>query len=86
MNKRTNEQLCWTSLQSDQHAARMSRVSSRYQSISAAGAGPQRQTRLPLLLLLIDGTDRRTDGRILNRVMTVTAYYVDRVIHRVTVT
>jgi len=34
-----------------------------YRSISAAGACAQQQTsRTPLLLLSIDGTDRRTDG------------------------
>jgi len=34
-----------------------------YQSISAADAGAQQQTRRPPLLLSIDGTDRRTDER-----------------------
>jgi len=44
------------------YAARVS--SSSYQSISAACARPQQQTRWPPLLLSIDGTARRTDGRI----------------------
>jgi len=34
-----------------------------YRSISAADAGAQQQTRRPPMLLSIDGTDRRTDGR-----------------------
>jgi len=46
------------------YAARMSRGSSSYRSISAARARPQQQTRRPLLLLSIDGTDGRTDGNI----------------------
>ena len=46
------------------YAARMSRGSSGYRSISAARARPQQHTRRPpLLLLSIDGTDRQTDGR-----------------------
>jgi len=56
----------------------MSRGSSSYRSTapSAARARPQQQTRRPLLLLLsIDGTDRRT----LDRFMTITAFYVDGV-------
>ena len=45
------------------YAARMSRGSSSYRSTFAARAQPQQQTRRPLLLLSIDGTDERTDGR-----------------------
>ena len=44
------------------YAARTSRSSSSYGSISAARARPQQQTRRLLLLLSIDSTDgRRTD-------------------------
>ena len=58
-----------------------------YQSISPAGARAQQQTRRTPLLLSIDGTDRhtdrrtdgRTDGRTLDRFMSPTAYYADRV-------
>ena len=42
-----------------------------------ARAGPQQQTRRPPLLLSIDGTDRQTDGRTLDRFMTLTAYCAD---------
>jgi len=38
-----------------------------YQSISAASARVQQQTSRTPLLLSIDGTDGRTDGRILDR-------------------
>ena len=43
-------------------------------------ARPQQQTHRPPLLLSTDGTDRQTDGRTLDRYMTFTAYYTDRVI------
>jgi len=46
------------------YAARMSRGSSSYRSISAARARPQQQTSRPPLLLSIDGTDGQTDGNI----------------------
>jgi len=49
----------------------MSRGSSSYRSISAARARPQQQTRRTSLLLSIDGTDRLTDGRTLDRFMTL---------------
>jgi len=60
-------------------AVRLLRSSSSYRSIdlSAADARPQQQTHQPPLLLSIDGT--RTDGRTLDRFMTLTAYYADRV-------
>ena len=53
----------------------MSHGNSSYRSISAACARPQQQTRgrQPLLLLLIDGTDRQT----LNCFMVLTTYYVN---------
>jgi len=38
-----------------------------YRSIFAADAGAQQQTRQPPLLLSMDGADRRTDARPLNR-------------------
>jgi len=57
------------------YAARMSRSSSSYRSMSAARAGPLQQTRRPPMLLSIDGTDR-TDGRTRDRFMTLTAYYM----------
>ena len=60
----------------------MSRGSSSNRSISAARARPQQQTRRPPLLLSIDGTDRpdgQTEGRTLDRFMTLTAYYADQV-------
>ena len=47
----------------------------RPRTILAPCARPQQQTRRPPLLLSID----RTDGRILDRFMTFTAYYADRV-------
>jgi len=50
---------------------RMSRASGPLQ--------PQQRTRRPPLLLSIDGTDRRTHGRTLDRLMTLTAYVADRV-------
>jgi len=53
----------------------MPRRSSRYGSMSAALARPQQQTSLPPLLLSIDGTD----GRTLDRFMTLSVYYADRV-------
>jgi len=56
----------------------MSRSSSSYRSIFAARARPQQQTRRLPLLLSIDGTDRQTDGRTLDRFMTLTAYCADR--------
>jgi len=40
----------------------LSRMGSRYWSISAARARAQQQTSRTTLLLSIDGTDRRTDG------------------------
>jgi len=43
-------------------------------SISAAGAGAQQQTSRTPLLLSIDGTDRRTDGRTPDR-------YIDPALH-----
>jgi len=56
----------------------------RCRSISTARARAQQQTSRTLLLLSIDGTDRRTDGqaehRTLDRFKTLTAYYADRVI------
>ena len=68
------KQVSWTCLQSDQKIRDASRgtTSSNYRSISAAGARPQQQTRRPPLLS-IDWTDRRTDGRTLDRLMTLTA-------------
>ena len=51
------------------YAARMLRGSSSYRSISAARARPQQQTRRLPLLLSIDGTDRRMDGRTLDRLL-----------------
>jgi len=68
------KQVSWTCLQSDQNLRDASRgtTSSNYRSISAAGARPQQQTRRPPLLS-IDWTDRRTDGRTLDRLMTLTA-------------
>jgi len=36
-------------------------------AFAAASAGAQQQTRRTPPLLLIDGTDRRTDGRTLDR-------------------
>ena len=45
------------------YAARVSRGSCSYRSISAVCARPQQQTRRPPLLLSINGTDRRTDTR-----------------------
>ena len=47
------------------YAARVSRVSTSFRSISAARARPQQQTRRTPLLLLIDGTHThaRTDGQ-----------------------
>jgi len=58
------------------YAARMSRGSSSYRSISAAGS---QQTRRPPLLLSIDGTEGQSDGRTLDRYMTLTLYYAGRV-------
>ena len=63
------------------YAARMSLCSSSYRSIYAARARPQQQTRCPPLLLSIYRTERRTDGRTLDRFMTLTACYADRVIN-----
>ena len=40
-----------------QHGARS------YRSMSAIDAGAQQQTRRPQLLLLVDGTEERTDRR-----------------------
>jgi len=64
------------------YAARVSRVSSSFRSISAARARPQQQTRRTPLLLLIDGTHThgRTDRRTLGRFMTLTASCADRAI------
>ena len=45
------------------YAARVSRGSCSYRSISAVCARPQQQTRRPPLLLSINGTDRQTDTR-----------------------
>ena len=59
------------------YAACVSRGSSSCRSVSAAGARLQQQTRRPLLLLSIDGTDRRTDGRTLDRFLTLSACYAD---------
>jgi len=59
----------------------MSCGGSSYQWISAARARRQQQTRRPPLLLSIDGTDRQTDGRTLDRFMTLTAHNMDRVIN-----
>jgi len=42
-----------------------------------ACARAQQQTRQLTPLLWIDGTDRRKDGRTLNRFMMLTAHYVD---------
>jgi len=53
--------------------------SSSYRSTSAARARAQQQTCQ--LLLSIDGTDRQTDVRTLDRFMTLSAYYADRVIN-----
>jgi len=49
-----------------------------YRLISAARARTQQQTRRPPLQLLIDETDRWTDGRArsLDRFMMLTAYYI----------
>jgi len=60
----------------------MSRGSSSYTDryLLRASARPQQQTRRPPLLLLIDGTDGRTDRRTLDHFMTLTGYYVGRVI------
>jgi len=55
------------------YAARVSRGSSSYRPISAAGR-PQQQTHRSPLLLLIDGTDGRLDRRTLDRFMTLAAY------------
>ena len=64
------------------YAAHMSRGSSSYTDryLLRASARPQQQTRRPPLLLLIDGTDGRTDRRTLDHFMTLTGYYVGRVI------
>jgi len=59
LNEYVGSSYSWTKI----YAARVSRGSSSYRSISAARARPQQQTRRPPLLLSIDGTDRRTDGR-----------------------
>jgi len=60
------------------YAARVSRGGSSYRETYAARARPQQQTHRPPLLLSIDGTDRRTtDGRTLDRFMTLTACCVD---------
>jgi len=48
--------------------------------MSAARAGPQQQSRQPTMLLSIDGTDRRTDGRTLDRFITLAAHYADSAI------
>ena len=63
------------------NAARMSRCSSSYRSISAACARPQQQTRLPPRCCC--RSTGQTDGRrrTLGRCMTLTAYYADRVIN-----
>ena len=42
-----------------------------------ACARAQQQTHQLTPLLWIDGTDRRNDGRTLNRFMMLTAHYVD---------
>ena len=54
------------------------RNNSHGQSIFPVRIRPQQQTQLPPLLLSIDGTDRLTDGRTLDRFMTLTTYYADR--------
>jgi len=84
------KQARWTSLLSDQnlrgpHIARMQQPSI---DICAARVGLQQQTRRPPLLLSTDGTyrrtyrrtDERTDGQTLDRFVTLTAYYADRLI------
>ena len=71
-----SKQLCRTSLRSDQnlrgpHVARQQQLSID----SAIDTRPQQKTRRPPLLLSIDGTDGRTDGRTIERFMTLGAYY-----------
>jgi len=50
-----------------------------YRSISTARDRSQQQTRRPPLLLSIDRTCRQTDGRTLDRFMTLIAHYADRI-------
>jgi len=73
-------QVCSTSLQSDQNL-RGPHVAQQQQLSIDICCKLTQQTRRPPLLLSIDGTDRQTDGRTLDRYMTFTAYYTDRVIN-----
>ena len=71
--------VCWTSLQSDQNL-RGPHVAQQQQLSIDICCKLTQQTRRPPPLLSIDGTDRQTDGRTLDRYMTFTAYYTNRVI------
>jgi len=72
------KQVCLTSLQQSDRNLRGPHVARRQQlSInicSAARARPQQHTRRPPVLSSIDMTDIRTDGRTLDRFMTLSAY------------
>jgi len=57
------------------YAARMSRGSSNYRSISTAGPRPFSAANPPAAAAAVDRRDRQTDGRTLDRVMTLTAHY-----------
>jgi len=84
------KQVRWTSLLSDQNlrGPHIARMQQPLIDICAARVGLQRQTRWPPLMLSTDGTYRRTyrrtdeqtDGQTLDRFMTLTAYYADRLI------
>ena len=53
---------------------------SSYRSISAAGTRPTSAANPPAAALTVGRRERQTDGRTLDRFMTLTVYYADGVI------